>query len=94
MRDTCNSLRTALARLREQVGNELQVSRKTLTLAPQSQQQSQPQVDSVILLQTLANIGTVDAPAKVSTLQTALDAYRGDFLADFTCPMPPNLNNG
>lgn len=42
------NLRTVLARLHQQVGGALLVSRKTLALAPASQ----PQVDSVRLLRT------------------------------------------
>ncbi len=82
-----SNLRTVLARLHKQVGDALVVSRKTLTLAPQSQQQ----VDSVILLRTLAKVGPIDTPAKADALQTALDAYRGDFLADFRLPDAPQF---
>jgi len=82
-----SNLRTVLARLHKQVGDALVVSRKTLTLAPQSQQQ----VDSVILLRTLAKVGPIDTPAKADALQTVLNAYRGDFLADFRLPDAPQF---
>lgn len=82
-----SNLRTALARLRKQVGDALLVSRKTLVLAPASQQE----VDAVVLLRTLAAVGSIDAPAKADALQRALDAYRGDFLADFHLPDAPQF---
>ncbi len=84
-----SNLRTVLARLRKQVGDALLVSRKTLALAPASQQQ----VDAVVLLQSLANVGPIDTPAKADALQTALDAYQGDFLADFHLPDAPQFEH-
>lgn len=84
-----SNLRTALARLRKQVGDALVVSRKTVTLAPESQQH----VDSVNLLLTLANVEQVDAAEKAGTLQTALAAYRGDFLVDFHLPDAPQFEH-
>jgi len=84
-----SNLRTVLTRLHKQVGDALVVSRKTLALAPASQQQ----VDSVILLSALAKVGPIDTPAKADALQTALDAYRGDFLADFRLPDAPQFEH-
>lgn len=82
-----SNLRTVLARLHKQVDDALLVSRKTLALAPASQQQ----VDSVVLLRTLATVGPVDSAAKADALQRALEAYRGDFLADFHLPDAPQF---
>ena len=62
-----SNLRTALARLRKQVGNDLVITRKTLALAPASQHL----VDSIILLQSLANGQQIDAPAQARALQRA-----------------------
>ena len=84
-----SNLRTALARLRKQVDDDLLVSRKTLALVPASQQQ----VDSVMLLQTLGEVGPVDSSAKASSLQTALATYQGDFLADFHLPDAPQFEH-
>ena len=84
-----SNLRTVLARLHKQVGDALVVSRKTLALAAASQQQ----VDAVVLRQSLATIGSVDTPAKAATLRHALDAYRGDFLADFHLPDAPQFEH-
>ncbi|WP_420628420.1 tetratricopeptide repeat protein [Candidatus Leptofilum sp.] len=73
------NLRTALSRLRKQVDAALVITRKTLALAPESQQQ----VDSVKLLQMVASIEQIDTVEKATTLQKALDTYQGAFLADF-----------
>jgi predicted ATPase/DNA-binding SARP family transcriptional activator len=83
-----SNLRTVLARVRSQVGDALLVTRQSLALTPESRQQ----VDSVILLQQLAEVGQIDSPAKASALQTALDAYRGDFLANFSLPAAPQFD--
>ncbi|MCB0145876.1 MAG: AAA family ATPase, partial [Caldilineaceae bacterium] len=71
-----------------QVGNDLVITRKTLALAPASQHP----VDSIILLQSLANGQQIDAPAQARALQRALDAYRGPFLADFVLPDAPQFD--
>lgn len=79
-KQSLTNLRTALTRLRKQVGdNTLLITRKTLALAPESQEQ----VDSVNLLQTLKSIGQIDSAETAVALQQALDTYQGDFLADF-----------
>ncbi len=77
-----SNLRTVLARLRKQVGDDLLITRKTVALVPENQQQ----VDSLNLLQRLTNIGQIDSVEKAATLQKTLDTYRGDFLADFSLP--------
>ena len=74
-----SNLRTALARLRKQVDTDLVVTRKTLSLSPESLQQ----VDSANLLQTLAATGPTDSEAKAQALLKALARYQGTFLADF-----------
>ena len=73
------NLRTALTRLRKQVDEALVVTRKTLALA----EESQKQVDSVYLLQTLAEVGEIDTAVKAQAVQKALSTYQGAFLADF-----------
>ena len=83
-----SNLRTVLARLRKQVGEDLVVTRKSLSLAPESRQQ----VDSVLLLETLASIGNVDSMEEANLLDKALDAYRGDFLAGFHLPDAPQFD--
>ncbi|MCA9978779.1 MAG: hypothetical protein KC413_23630, partial [Anaerolineales bacterium] len=82
------NLRTVLARLRKQVGDALSVTRQSVALAPQQVQQ----VDSVLLLQTLADIGQINTAEKAAALQKALDSYCGDFLANFHLPDAPQFN--
>jgi len=82
------NLRTVLTRLRKQVGDELSVTTRAVALAPPSR----TQVDSVILLQTLAASGKVDSAEKAAALRSALDAYRGDFLAGFHLADAPRFN--
>lgn len=82
------NLRTVIARLRKQVGDELQVTRTALALAPTSRHE----VDSRILLETLVAFGQVDSVEKADALLRALDAYRGDFLAGFSLPDAPQFD--
>ena len=74
-----SNLRTALSRLRGQVGDDLTATRTSLALSPDSL----ADVDSVQLLRALADFGPVDSPEQARALLTILDAYTGDFLADF-----------
>lgn len=82
-----SNLRTALTRLRKQVGDALVITRKSLALTAESQQQ----VDSVVLLQRLAQLEHVNSAEEANALQQTLDAYRGDFLADFLLPSAPRF---
>lgn len=86
-RQALTNLRTALARLRKQVGDELQVTRKTVALAPANLQQ----VDSARLLETLMEIGAVTSAEKATTLQSALTTYQGDFLDNFELADAPQF---
>ena len=83
-----NNLRTVLTRLRKQVDDALLVTRQSVALTPQNRQQ----VDSVILLQTLADVGQIDTAEKAAILQKVLDTYHGDFLADFHLSDAPQFN--
>lgn len=74
-----SNLRTALTRLQKQVGDVLDVSHRSLALAPTVQHQ----VDSVMLPQVLAGVGPIESAEQARDLQTVLANYRGDFLADF-----------
>lgn len=77
-----SNLRTALTRLRKQVGDALIVTRTTLALTPESYQQT----DSAQLLASLASVDETD-----EILRAALDLYEGDFLADFFLPDAPQF---
>ena len=60
------NLRTALARLKKQVGDDvLVITRKTVALALEN---IEP-VDSVVLEQTLNKVGPIDTAEKATTLQ-------------------------
>ncbi|MEM7033059.1 MAG: tetratricopeptide repeat protein [Chloroflexota bacterium] len=83
-----SNLRTVLTRLRKQAGESLLVSRKSLALTSESQQQ----VDSATLLQTLATFTAVESAEKAQALQTSLDAYQGHFLADFYLADAPQFD--
>jgi predicted ATPase/DNA-binding SARP family transcriptional activator/Tfp pilus assembly protein PilF len=74
-----SNLRTALSRLRKQVGDVFVASRKTLAPSPEIKWH----VDSAELMQTLSSIRRIDTAEKAKIVQEALDAYRGDFLDDF-----------
>ncbi len=87
-KQSLSNLRTALTRLRNQVGDALLVTRKSLALAPESQQQ----VDALLLLQTITSVKEIDSVASAKALQNALDAYQGDFLADFTLSDAPQFD--
>lgn len=83
------NLRTALTRLRQQVDEALIVTRKTLALETQSQQQ----VDSAILLHTLSKIGQIDSADKAAAIQKALETYQDEFLADFYLTDAPRFED-
>ncbi len=83
------NLRTVLARLRKQIGDSLVVTRSTLSLSVENRQN----VDSARLLQTLDKVWRVDSAEKAHTLQTALEHYQGDFLADFDLSDAPQFNH-
>ncbi len=87
-KQSLTNLRTILTRLREKVSDELSASQKSVGLAAESYQ-----VDSAVLLQTLANSGPVDSAAKATALQNALTTYRGEFLAGFSLPDAPQFND-
>lgn len=78
-KQSLTNLRTALSRLRKQVDDSLLVTRTTVALTPENQQQ----VDSVILIKTLKSIEQLDSAETAAALQKNLDTYQGDFLADF-----------
>ena len=87
-KQSLNNLRTVLSRLRKQVGDALLVTRTSVALTQENQQQ----VDSVVLLQTLAGVGQIDTAEKATTLQNALDTYHGEFLADFYLSNAPQFD--
>ncbi|MCA9982405.1 MAG: winged helix-turn-helix domain-containing protein, partial [Anaerolineales bacterium] len=88
-KQSLNNLRTAVSRLRKQVDEALLVTRQEVGLTAENRQA----VDSVLLLQTLAQVARVDTAVQATTLRQALDTYRGEFLADFVLNDAPQFDN-
>ncbi|MCB9433964.1 MAG: tetratricopeptide repeat protein [Ardenticatenaceae bacterium] len=84
-----SNLRTVLARLRKQVGDKFIATRTSVSFAPETGQQP----DSVRLLETLTNMGTIDSSETATLLQQTLESYQGDFLAGFHLPDSPQFND-
>ena len=63
-----SNLRTVLARVQQQVGDDLLVAPRSLELAPESRND----VDSRRLLETLASVGAISSPAAANTADGAL----------------------
>lgn len=87
-KQSLSNLRTVLTRLRKQVDNALLITRDSVALNPNNQQQ----VDSVLLLQALADMAQVASAKNASTLQNALATYQGEFLAGFHLSDAPQFN--
>ncbi|MBP8000837.1 MAG: tetratricopeptide repeat protein [Chloroflexi bacterium] len=87
-KQSLSNLRTILSRLRKQVGDELLITQKTVSLTTENQQD----VDSLRLVQTLTNLGPVDSDAAATALHTTLATYQGEFLAHFSLPDAPQFN--
>ena len=78
-KQSLTNLRTAIARLRKQTGEALQVTRSTIRLAPEQCETA----DSLHLLQQLQTHKQIDTAEQATALTQALDLYRGEFLAGF-----------
>ena len=84
-----SNLRTILARIRKQIGDDaLVVTRKSVTLAAD---QLRP-VDSAQLLESLATFKLVENAEDAARLQQVLGWYTGDFLSDFTLSKAADFN--
>ncbi len=86
-RQALGNLRTALTRLRKQVGGELIVTRSELFLPPENRE-----IDSVGLLQALARLESINTAADAAALQKTLNSYRGPFLETFDLPGAPRFS--
>lgn len=84
-----SNLRTALARLRKVVGDELLITRKSLAIRPEAIRAT----DSVRLAAALQTIGTPQTPEDVAQLRTAVELYGGEFLAGFYLPDATRFND-
>ncbi|MEM7131556.1 MAG: tetratricopeptide repeat protein [Chloroflexota bacterium] len=84
-----NSLRVALAALRKNLPNHLDVQRQTIAF----------EVNCVLELDVhqfddySASIGGTSGATEVTTLKKAIDLYRGDFLEDFHVDGAPNFED-
>jgi DNA-binding SARP family transcriptional activator/predicted ATPase/Tfp pilus assembly protein PilF len=84
-----SNLRTALARLRKQVGEYLIVTRKTIAVTPKAHQQT----DSVRFQTLLAGAGKAESAAVANQLSQGLALYTGEFMAGFSLPHAPRFND-
>ena len=84
-----SNLRTALARLRKQVGDTLLVTRKTIAITPTTHQQ----IDSARFQSLLAGVGRDESAGSMNQLSQGLDLYRGEFMAGFSLPNAARFND-
>ena len=81
-KQSLSNLRTALTRLRKQVGDHLIITRTTVAVTPAVHDQT----DTARFLAMLAGAGTVRSVMGINLLSQGLDLYRGEFLAGFSLP--------
>jgi DNA-binding SARP family transcriptional activator len=83
-----SNLRTALARLRKQVGDDLIVTRKTVAVTPAIHEQT----DSVRFQTLVAAGGGERSVTAVNLLKQGLDLYQAEMLTGFYLPNAPRFN--
>ena len=88
-KQSLSNLRTALARLRKQVGDHLVVTRKTVAVTPAVHELT----DSVRFQKMLAGTGREMSPAGRNLLVQGLDLYSGEFMAGFSLAQTPRFND-
>ena len=88
-RQSLSNLRTALARLRRQVGDQLTVTRKTVGLLSAVHEQT----DSVRLQFLLSSAGQEHSTRAINLLGQGLALYKGDFMAGFSLLKTPRFND-
>jgi DNA-binding SARP family transcriptional activator/predicted ATPase/Tfp pilus assembly protein PilF len=84
-----SNLRTALTRLRKQVGDHLIVTRKTIAVTPTIHQKT----DSARFQALLSGAGKERSAAGIHQLTQGLDLYAGEFMAGFFLPNAPRFND-
>lgn len=84
-----SNLRTVLARLRKRVGDQLVVTRKTVSLLHSVHEQT----DSVRLQAILAGSGSERSPIAMNLLAQGLALYGGEMMADFSLANAPRFND-
>jgi DNA-binding SARP family transcriptional activator/predicted ATPase len=81
-KQSLSNLRTALARLRKQVGDHLIITRKTVAVTPAVHEQT----DTIRFLAILDGARKDRSVTRINLLSQGLDLYRGEFLAGFSLP--------
>ncbi|MGB7875634.1 MAG: BTAD domain-containing putative transcriptional regulator, partial [Anaerolineales bacterium] len=84
-----SNLRTALTRLRKQVGDHLVITHKTIAVTSTVHQQT----DSARFQALLTEAGRERSAAVINQLRRGLDLYAGDFMAGFFLPNAPRFND-
>ena len=88
-KQSLSNLRTALARLRKQVGEQLIVTRKTVAISPTVHEQT----DTARFLALLAGAGVERSATAANLLAQGLELYRGEFMAGFSLPEAPRFTD-
>ena len=88
-KQSLSNLRTALARLRKQVGDQLIVTRKTVAVTPAVHKQT----DSVRFQALLARAGKGRSAAESNLLAQGLQLYSGEFMAGFPLAQTPRFDD-
>ena len=88
-KQSLSNLRTALARLRKQVGDQLIVTRNGVSLPPAVHEQT----DSVRMQAMLAGAGRERSQTGINILAQGLALYGGEFMAGFSLAQAPRFND-
>jgi DNA-binding SARP family transcriptional activator/predicted ATPase len=88
-KQSLSNLRTALARLRKQVGEYIVVTRKTVAVIPAVHEQT----DSARFQTMLAGAGKERPPTGSNLLAQGLELYSGEFMAGFSLAQTPRFND-
>ncbi len=88
-KQSLSNLRTALARLRKQVGDQLIVTRSNVSLPPDVHEQT----DSVRMQAMLAGAGREMSVTGSNLLAQGLALYSGEFMAGFSLANAPRFND-
>jgi DNA-binding SARP family transcriptional activator/predicted ATPase len=88
-KQSLSNLRTTLTRLRKQVGEQLIVTRKVVSVIPVVHEQT----DTTRMQALLAGAGKERPAAGATLLAQGLDLYNGEFMAGFYLPEAPRFND-
>jgi len=88
-KQSLSNLRTALTRLRKQAGDQLIVTRKTVSVIPAVHNQC----DSARFQALLSDAGREYSAEGANLLAQGLDLYNGELMAGFYLPQAPRFND-